>query len=379
VLARAAAPAPARARGCAASAGGRSPGCWRCGRSRCWGSSALERRRFSQILEERHLDHVAGLLEVAEDAVDDLDQRLGLASISSSSAASSPVRGAQRARRDRTPRGGRRVTGGWSRRARARDSPLVPEVYGAGRRSVQVERTGRGRRAGPAESPPNGRLYCLAAFSRPRSAVAAPRMPSMWLLYQLGLAPACPRRALPARPRGRHYLPTLRGRLARERGWPGGAPAVDPRGVGRRGGGRRHAGAGAAPRPALLLTTVTPTGQARAGQLLGPRPAEVAYLPFDLSPPVRRFLDRFAPAAWSSSRATTGRSCCATRLRRREVPVRRGQRPGRRPQLRADAPAAPAARPALSGVDRFGVQTAEDRDRLARLGVEESGWRSPAT
>jgi 3-deoxy-D-manno-octulosonic-acid transferase len=46
----------------------------------------------------------------------------------------------------------------------------------------------------------------------------------------------------------------------------------------------------------LLVTTVTPTGQARARALLGKR-AEVAYLPFDLGFAVNRFFRRHQPAA----------------------------------------------------------------------------------
>ena len=46
----------------------------------------------------------------------------------------------------------------------------------------------------------------------------------------------------------------------------------------------------------LLVTTVTPTGQARARARFGER-AAVAYLPFEISPVVRRVYDRYAPRA----------------------------------------------------------------------------------
>ena len=122
----------------------------------------------------------------------------------------------------------------------------------------------------------------------------------MWILYQAALALALLAAApvLLAR-RGRHYLPTLAGRLGRA---PGGGAAIA--------GGRvrsgctrcrwaRSAVAATLVRalPAdlpLLVTTVTPTGQARARAELGGR-AAVAYLPFDLGFAVARFFRRHHP------------------------------------------------------------------------------------
>src|SRR5258708_35389263 len=50
------------------------------------------------------------------------------------------------------------------------------------------------------------------------------------------------------------------------------------------------------PEQPLLITTVTPTGQALARRAFAGR-ARVAYLPFDLRPAVARFWRRFTPAA----------------------------------------------------------------------------------
>ena len=48
------------------------------------------------------------------------------------------------------------------------------------------------------------------------------------------------------------------------------------------------------PRYTLLLTTVTPTGRARARLLFGDR-VQLRYVPFDLPGSVRRFFDRVRP------------------------------------------------------------------------------------
>ncbi len=124
-----------------------------------------------------------------------------------------------------------------------------------------------------------------------------------WLIYEAGLALAL----LTAGPfllarRGRHYLPTLAGRL-------GGAGSGGERDTGLGAGGLwLHAvsvgevGVAATlvralpPELPLLITTVTPTGQALARKAFAGR-ARVAYLPFDLRPAVARFWRRFSPAA----------------------------------------------------------------------------------
>ncbi len=258
----------------------------------------------------------------------------------------------------------------------------------------------------------------------------------LWLLYEcgMGLALLLAGPYLLAR-RGRHYLPTLAGRL-------GGAPPNPPRGAGAPASGgaaaapagrpRRGEGDGedegrdedegensgerpgpfaplapaAAParlgaRPAggratgrlwlhavsvgevgvaatlaralpaglpLLVTTVTPTGQALANRILGER-AEVAYLPFDLGPAVARFWRRFSPAALILVEGDYW-PLVLREARRRGVPVavvngRVGDRSfGRMRRMR------PLAGRLFSGIGHFGVQTAGDRERLAALGVD---------
>jgi len=232
----------------------------------------------------------------------------------------------------------------------------------------------------------------------------------LWFIYEVGLGLAL----LIAGPfllarRGRHYLPTLSGRLG------GGAAAAGPAGVealvdlavprtpAARGGAGGQAAA-APGRPAaiaaagvtgglwlhavsvgevgvaatlaralpadvpLVVTTVTPTGQAQARRALAGR-AEVAYLPFDLRPAVRRFWRRFTPAAlvlvegdyWPLVLREARRRGLAVAV----VNGRVGDRSfSRMRRLR------PLAGLLFGGIERFGVQSAEDRDRLLALGVD---------
>jgi 3-deoxy-D-manno-octulosonic-acid transferase len=199
----------------------------------------------------------------------------------------------------------------------------------------------------------------------------------LWLLYQagLGLALLAAGPFLLAR-RGRHYLPTLAGRLGLAAA--GGAGDGGPAG----GGGLwLHAvsvgevGVAATlaralpPELPLLVTTVTPTGQALARRLFAGR-ARVAYLPFDLRPALARFWRRFAPAALVLVEGDYW-PLLLREARRRGLPVavvngRVGDRSFRR--MRRLRPL--AARLLFSGIERFGVQTAEDRTRLLALAVE---------
>jgi 3-deoxy-D-manno-octulosonic-acid transferase len=248
----------------------------------------------------------------------------------------------------------------------------------------------------------------------------------LWLLYEagLGLALLIAGPFLLAR-RGRHYLPTLAGRLGgagreggdgagresavggsrdgggggrdgavEEAGGKGAAAPCEPAsldetGAARRGGSRTAAWRGSLwlhavsvgevgvaatlaralpPDLPLLVTTVTPTGQALARRAFAGR-AQVAYLPFDLRPAVRRFWRRFAPAALVLVEGDYW-PLLLREARRRGLPVavvngRVGDRSFRRMQrLR------PLARLLFSGIERFGMQSAEDRGRLQALGVE---------
>jgi len=205
----------------------------------------------------------------------------------------------------------------------------------------------------------------------------------LWMVYEagLGLALLVAGPFLLAR-RGWHYLPTLAGRL-------GGASAGDGRRGGRGGGdeGVRAAAGGLwlhavsvgevgvaatlaralPPEVPLLVTTVTPTGQDLARKAFAGR-AEVAYLPFDLRPVMARFWRRFQPAALVLVEGDYW-PLLLREARRRGLPVavvngRVGDRSFRR--LRRLRPLAGLL---FSGIERFGVQSAEDRGRLLALGV----------
>ncbi len=177
--------------------------------------------------------------------------------------------------------------------------------------------------------------------------------------------------------RGRHYMETLPGRL----GWAAAQEPPDPPDSPEMGAGGLWlhavsvgevgvAATLARSLPAalpLLVTTVTPTGQARARAAFAGR-AAVAYLPFDLGPPVRRFFDRHRPGALVLVEGDYW-PLVLDEARRRGLPVvvvngRVGDRSfGRMRRLR------PLARRLLAEVGLFGVQDPEDRRRLLRLGV----------
>lgn len=171
--------------------------------------------------------------------------------------------------------------------------------------------------------------------------------------------------------RGSHYLPTLSGRLGSSDSAPesGGFLWIHAVSVGEVLVAATLVKALPAGLPLLplLVTTVTPTGQERAKALFRDR-AVVAYLPFDLGFAVRRFFDRFQPRALILVEGDYW-PLVLSEAKRRGLPVavvngRVGDR-GYRRMLKL--------RPLLgwlfSRVDRFGVQSAEDRDRLLSLGV----------
>lgn len=200
----------------------------------------------------------------------------------------------------------------------------------------------------------------------------------LWILYEcgMGLALLFAGPFLLAR-RGSHYLPALAGRLGvrggragtvgAARGTAGGPLWLHAVSVGEVGVAATLARA-LPPELPLLVTTVTPTGQALARRLLGGR-AEVAYLPFDLRPAVARFWRRFSPAALVLVEGDYW-PLVLREARRRAMPVavvngRVGDRSfARMRRVR------PLAARLFAGVRQFGVQTAGDRDRLAALGVD---------
>jgi 3-deoxy-D-manno-octulosonic-acid transferase len=169
--------------------------------------------------------------------------------------------------------------------------------------------------------------------------------------------------------RGRHYWPTLPGRLGRP-----GTPA-GPRGalwlhavsVGEVGVAATLARA-LPEEIRLLVTTITPTGQERARAAFVGR-AEVAYLPFDLGFAVRRFYRRHEPRAlvlvegdyWPLLLREAGRRGLPVAVVNGRVGDRSFRRMRRLRRLLG---------PLFSRVDRFGVQSGQDRDRLVALGIE---------
>ena len=192
----------------------------------------------------------------------------------------------------------------------------------------------------------------------------------MWLLYQLATAVAlfllAPFLLIG---RGGHYLPTVRARL-------GLAPPPPPAGrplwihavsVGEVGVAATLIRALPAELP-LLVTTVTPTGQARARASLGER-ATVTYLPFELSPAVRKLFDRYRPRALVLVEGDLWPLVLREAVRR-ELPVmvvngRVGDKSFRRMRR-----VTRLLGPLLGPVHRFAVQGAGDRRRLEELGVE---------
>lgn len=195
-----------------------------------------------------------------------------------------------------------------------------------------------------------------------------------WLLYQALmvtlLAAAAPFLVLR---RGRHHLATLCGRL-------GLYPAVDARdrlwihavSVGEVTVASTLVRSLPATLP-LVITTVTPTGQAVARRVFEGR-ADVAYLPFDVGPPVRRFLDTFTPSALVLIEGDLWPLALA-RCKQRGLPVVvvNGRISDRSfPRLRR---LKPLLGPLLGPVSLFVVQTGQDRDRLLRLGVPEDKVR----
>jgi 3-deoxy-D-manno-octulosonic-acid transferase len=196
-----------------------------------------------------------------------------------------------------------------------------------------------------------------------------------WVLYQLAAGLAL----LTAGPlllalRGSHYLATLPGRLlgpspgedAAARGNGSARLWVHAVSVGEVGVAATLLRALPAGLP-LVVTTVTPTGQARARSAFAGR-AEVAYLPFELGFAIRRFFTRFEPEALVLVEGDLW-PLVLREARRQRLPVlvvngRVSDRSFRRMcRLR------PLLGPLLAGVDRFGVQTGEDREKLLRLGV----------
>ena len=200
----------------------------------------------------------------------------------------------------------------------------------------------------------------------------------MWFLYQLamaaGLGVAAP--VLLAR-RGRHYLPTLPARLGRLPEARGTRPLwLHAASVGEAGVAATLAQA-LPPDLDLVVTTVTPTGQAATKKLFEPltaggRSVVVTYLPFDLGLLVGRFLDRYAPRGLvlfeSELWPLLLRDC-----RRRSIPVAvLNARISDRSYGRMKRAGSLYRRFLLDPLGRLGAQSPQDEERLLSLGARKA-------
>ncbi len=173
--------------------------------------------------------------------------------------------------------------------------------------------------------------------------------------------------------RGSHYLETLPGRLglrgAAIEEPPAGALWIHAVSVGEVAVAATLARALPESLP-LTVTTVTPTGQKRAREVFAdPDRGTVAYLPFDLGFAVESFFRRFAPAALVLVEGDYWPLVLAEAARR-EVPVAVvNGRVGERAFRRMERAPRLCRRLFFSGVEVFGVQTAEDRRRLTLSGA----------
>jgi 3-deoxy-D-manno-octulosonic-acid transferase len=190
----------------------------------------------------------------------------------------------------------------------------------------------------------------------------------MWFLYQIAttlvLLVVGPFLLLR---RGRHYLGSLPGRLGRYTGKVPDAPLwIHAVSVGEVGVAHTLVRGLPADLP-LLLTTVTPTGQELAKRLFKDR-ATVVYLPFDLGPIVKRFLNRYSPRALVLVEGDLW-PLLLSRVRGRGLPIAviNGRISDR--SFRRMARLRPLLGPIFGPVDRFGMQSAADRQRLLDLGV----------
>ena len=193
----------------------------------------------------------------------------------------------------------------------------------------------------------------------------------MWILYQIAMAIIL----MVAAPvlwifRGRRYFASLPKRLAylppslrQEVVW------IHAVSVGEVGVARTLVEALPSDLP-LLVTTVTPTGQEQARKLLNDR-AQVAFLPFDLGPPIHRFLTRYSPSVLILVEGDLWPLLMKT-LKLSSIPIvvvngRVSDRSYRRMRrLRW------VLGPLINPVDLFCVQSDEDKDKLINLGVAPS-------
>ncbi len=178
--------------------------------------------------------------------------------------------------------------------------------------------------------------------------------------------------------RGKHHLETLSGRLGRNRDPAHGHPlwihavSVGEVEVAKTFLQQLNLRFAPGEQPSTLITTITPTGQQRAREALG-SVARVAYFPFEFGFAQSAFLRTNRPQSLVLVEGELW-PLLLRRLRALEIPVvmingRISDRSfGRLEQIHRFAPR--LLRPLLEPVSHFGVQSQQDRDRLAAIGVE---------
>ena len=120
----------------------------------------------------------------------------------------------------------------------------------------------------------------------------------------------------------------------------------------------------------FVITTVTPTGSERVQQLFGERVFHV-YLPYDLTPAVKRFLDRVRPRLAVIMETEIWPNLFMTCAERGIAIVIANARLSQK-SLRGYWPIQPLARRAVRCASFVAAQSASDYERLRQLGADES-------
>ena len=123
----------------------------------------------------------------------------------------------------------------------------------------------------------------------------------------------------------------------------------------------------------IVVSTVTPTGSARAQKLFGERVFHV-YLPYDLTASIRRFLDRINPSLAVVMETEIWPNLyyeCA----RRGVPIVLANARLSERSLNGYGPVRPLARQAIHSVAFVAAQSQQDALRLAQLGARPTRLR----
>ena len=190
----------------------------------------------------------------------------------------------------------------------------------------------------------------------------------MWIFYQLiifvTLLVAGPFLLLR---RGRHYLASISGRLGFYHGVVDDSPLwIHAVSVGEVAVASTLIRALPENLP-ILLTTITPTGQDHAIKTLGDR-ATIAFLPFDLGFVIEKFLRRFRPRGLVLVEGDFW-PLLLERTSRRDLPIVVVNGRVSDQSFRRMSRLKPLLGPIFNPVDRFGMQTPDDGERLEDLDI----------